>query len=258
MFTRAIVPAVCGLFVLSVLLVRDGPGMWTADPVDPPLIMPKPASVWIRTWDQDPIGPTAVATGPATAERAQPAAFSAAASTDNVDIANMTRTVRANGSVVHGYGPSFTWTPTQTGTFDVGVGVRDAGGNGDDANVSVRLVDTTPPAGPTDLAAAVTSDGGASVVSVTWTSVTADDLKMYAVYRTSDGGTTFTFLGWTDGGSAAFTDASASSGGTYLYRVTAVDRYGNEGAPSLSAQAVVPLPGGGPGPLDLGLVVGTG
>lgn len=234
---------------------RDTPTHWTVITQNTSNPQATTASAWIQTWDHDIVPPAAIASGPSLLERAEPATFDSSNSTDNLGITNTTWTVRANGTTVHGYAETFTWTPTQIGTFDVGVRVRDADGLWDEDNLTVHVADTTAPAAPTGLTATPVQEGGGTMVNLTWSSVAADDLKAYRVYRSSDG-TTFTFLGWSDGTAAAFADASVSSGGTFRYRVTAVDRYSNEGSPSVTAQAVVPGPGGNAGPLDLGLVAG--
>ncbi len=240
------------------VLTQSGPGAWTLDPQSPVELGAMASSAWIRTWDRDPIAPSAAATGPAQVERGLPATFRSAGSTDNVGIVNTTWTVRANGTTVHGYAEAFTWAPTQIGTFDVGVRVRDAGGNFDDANVTLVVVDTTPPSAPSGLTADAASKGGSPVVYLTWSPVSADDLAAYRVYRSADNGATFQLLGTTGGTRAAYADNATSAGTTYVYRVTALDRYGNEGSPSVTAQAVVPASGGTAAASDLGLGIAIG
>ena len=240
------------------VLTQSGPGTWTLEPQLPVELGTMASSAWIRTWDRDPIAPTAVATGPAQVERGLPATFHSAGSTDNIGIVNATWTVRANGTTVHGYAETFTWTPMEIGTFDVGVRVRDAGGNVDDANVTLRAVDTTPPSAPGGLAAEVASKDGTPVVYLSWSPVSADDLAAYGVYRSKDHGATFDLLGTTDGTRAVYADNATSAGTAYVYRVTASDRYGNEGSPSATAQAVVPASGGSAAPSDLGLGIAIG
>ncbi len=239
------------------VVTRTSPRTWVVDPQEvfgpPPVV----SSAWIKSWAHDFIPPTAVVAGPTFVERMQSAIFSCGNSTDNVGITNVTWSVRANGTIVHGYAATILWTPHEIGTFDIGVRVRDAEGLWDEANVTLRVVDTVAPDRPKGLAASITSLGGGAMVNLTWSPVAADDLKAYRVYRSTDDGATFTFLGWSDGTSPKFSDASASGGGTFRYRVTAVDRYGNEGLPSLSIDAVVPTPGGNAVPLDLGLILGV-
>ncbi len=240
------------------VLTQSGPGEWTLEPQLPVELGAMASSAWIRTWDRDPIAPTAAATGPAQAERGLPATFHSSGSTDNTGIVNTTWTVRANGTTVHGYAEAFTWRPMEIGTFDVGVGVRDAGGNFDAANVTLQVVDPTPPSAPSGLAAEVASKDGAPVVVLSWSPVSADDLEAYGVYRSGDHGATFDLLGTTDGTRAAYADNTTSAGTTYVYRVTALDHYGNEGTPSATAQAVVPASGGAAAPSDLGLGIAIG
>ncbi len=240
------------------LLSQSGPGAWWLDPQIPAELGAMASSAWIRTWDRDPIPPTAAAAGPARVERGLPATFQSTGSTDNVGIVNRTWTVRANGTTVHGYAGAFTWTPTQIGTFDVGVRVRDAGGNFDDANVTLQVVDTTPPSAPSGLTADVASKDGSPVVYLSWSPVSADDLAAYRVYRSEDNGATFDLRGTTDGTRAAYADNATSAGTTYVYRVTALDRYGNEGSPSVTAQAATPTPSAPVAASDLGLGIAIG
>ncbi len=238
------------------VVTRTSPRSWVVDPQEvfgpPPVV----SAAWIETWAHDFIPPTAAVAGPTLVERLHSAVFSCVNSTDNVGLTNVTWSVRANGTVVHGYASTILWTPREIGTFDIGVRVRDAEGLWDEANLTLRVVDTVAPDRPTGLAASLMLSGGGAVVNLTWSPVAADDLKAYRVYRSSDDGATFTFLGWSNGTSPKFSDASASGGGTFHYRVSAVDRYGNEGSSSLFVEAIVPSPGGNPVPLDLGLLLG--
>ena len=93
--------------------------------------------------------------------------------------------------------------------------------------ITVTYGDTTPPPALLDLVARV--DG--PDVALAWTPASAPDFESYRLYR--DGQRVAEELT-----EPRHTDASLSPG-TYEYAVSAVDRDGNEGAPSLPAGAVV-------------------
>ncbi|MDB5297216.1 MAG: domain containing protein, partial [Phycisphaerales bacterium] len=99
---------------------------------------------------------------------------------------------------------------------------------------AARAADNVPPAPPTGLAAAGVGNG----VSVTWAAVGDADLAGYRVYRAASAGGTFAVVS----GSAlvtatTLTDATASPGTAYAYKVTAVDFSGNESTASDVATA---------------------
>jgi hypothetical protein len=113
----------------------------------------------------------------------------------------------------------------------------------------VTPADTFPPATPQGVVAAVldSSDGASAEVDLSWSINVEPDLAGYRVYRSeqeSDKGKLVTsdlLL------SPAYRDTSVALGHTYWYRVTAVDRSGNESAPSPPVAADVaqhsPSPG---------------
>jgi subtilisin family serine protease/chitodextrinase len=86
--------------------------------------------------------------------------------------------------------------------------------------------DTTPPAAP----AGLTATAGVQSVSLDWADNGESDLASYRVYR--DGVQIATAA------ASAYTDSGLTAGVTYRYRVTAVDRSGNESVPSAEASAV--------------------
>jgi hypothetical protein len=94
--------------------------------------------------------------------------------------------------------------------------------------------DTFPPATPRDVIAATINnlDGVSTEIDLSWSISTESDLAGYRVYRSDrpdDRGQLLTsdlLL------SPAYRDTSVSAGHHYLYRVTAVDRSGNESAPT--------------------------
>jgi hypothetical protein len=98
-----------------------------------------------------------------------------------------------------------------------------------EACVSVR--DVFAPAPPTGVAALAA--GG--VVDVSWSPSAEPDLASYRIHR-SDGGEPRT-LGEVPAAETRYRDESAAVGPTYSYTVTAVDKDGNESAPSAPATA---------------------
>lgn len=98
-----------------------------------------------------------------------------------------------------------------------------------EACVSVR--DVFAPAPPTGVAALAA--GG--VVDVSWSPSTEADVASYRVYR-SDGGEP-SKLADVPGAETRYRDETAAVGPTYNYTVTAVDKDGNESAPSAPAKA---------------------
>jgi subtilase family serine protease/Tol biopolymer transport system component/flagellar hook assembly protein FlgD/fibronectin type 3 domain-containing protein len=100
------------------------------------------------------------------------------------------------------------------------------------AEVMVPVGDLTPPDVPLNLTA-VTDQAD---VILTWSANSEPDLDGYQVYKKND-------QGWDRINSAletatTFTDSSLANG-TYTYRVTAVDKAGNESVPSNEASATV-------------------
>jgi fibronectin type 3 domain-containing protein len=123
--------------------------------------------------------------------------------------------------------------------------VVSAGGNllesGDSAVAVVTPKDTFPPAVPQGLVAAVLpGENGAATVDLSWAIGTEPDLAGYRVYRSEQEGVRGQLL--TSGllATPAYRDTGVLSGKRYWYTVTAVDRAGNESAPS--AQQVVETP----------------
>ena len=98
-----------------------------------------------------------------------------------------------------------------------------------EACVSVR--DVFAPAPPTGVAALAA--GG--VVDVSWSPSTEPDLAVYRVYR-SEGGEAQK-VAEVPAAETRFRDPTAVVGPTYNYTVTAVDKDGNESAPSVPAKA---------------------
>ncbi|WP_432535058.1 pectinesterase family protein [Kineococcus arenarius] len=123
---------------------------------------------------------------------------------------------------------SGTWTPataaapTTAPTASPTTGTATGGGSGT-ATPAPAAGDTTAPAAVRSLKA----KGSTSAVALSWKKNSEEDLAGYRVYRAVDGG--FQLLATTT--SAKFTDKGAPAGFTSTYRVTAVDRTGNESVP---------------------------
>jgi hypothetical protein len=114
--------------------------------------------------------------------------------------------------------------------------------SGDSAAAMLTPRDTFPPAAPTDLEAAIvpaTPQGG-SYVELSWGISAEPDLAGYRVYRSDREDATGRLLNNDILPSPAFRDISVVPGGRYFYRVSAVDRAGNESPMSIVVPAEVP------------------
>jgi len=101
------------------------------------------------------------------------------------------------------------------------------------APVTITPEDRFPPAPPTGLTAAA----GVGSIELVWEASGASDLAGYKVYR-SDGGPEKPVSGLL--ALPAYSDRDVVSGTRYRYRVTAVDKKGNESAPSAPAEVAAP------------------
>jgi hypothetical protein len=99
--------------------------------------------------------------------------------------------------------------------------------------------DTFPPAAPQELVAAVLpgETSGAQVVDLSWSINLETDLAGYRVYRSEQGGTQGQLLTQELLLTPAYRDRSVKTGQKYWYSVTAVDKAGNESAPSMQIAA---------------------
>lgn len=116
--------------------------------------------------------------------------------------------------------------------------VRRAGENDAESEVagpvSITPVDTFPPATPRGLNAVA----GLTTIELSWDPNTEPDLAYYRVYRADAEGD---FVRLADKESApAYSDRQVASGKLYRYRVSSVDRLGNESRPSETVQATAP------------------
>ena len=102
--------------------------------------------------------------------------------------------------------------------------------------------DIFPPASPQDMVAAVVpgSRPGSTVVDLSWAINVETDLAGYRVYRSEREDVRGTLLTQDLLPTPAYRDNSAPSGARYWYTVTAVDRAGNESAPSVTVPVAIP------------------
>jgi fibronectin type 3 domain-containing protein len=109
-----------------------------------------------------------------------------------------------------------------------------------DSNLAViTLRDVFPPSIPTGLIATPVpaEDGSAAHVDLSWAINPETDLAGYNVYRSEQAGGSGTRLNSQLLPTPAFSDMNAMPGQSYYYRVTAVDRTGNESAASAAVEA---------------------
>jgi len=104
--------------------------------------------------------------------------------------------------------------------------------------------DTFPPAAPQGIVAAVLPGAmaGESVVDLSWSINVETDLAGYRVYRSEQENTRGQLLTGEVLLTPAYRDTSVKSGQKYWYTVTAVDRSGNESAPSAQTAVVATQP----------------
>jgi hypothetical protein len=104
--------------------------------------------------------------------------------------------------------------------------------------------DTFPPAPPQGVVVAVqpAASSGAVAVELSWSINVEPDLAGYRVYRSESEGTRGTLLTPEPLPSPAYRDNSVQTGRHYWYTVTAVDRSGNESAPSPAVAVEVAQP----------------
>jgi hypothetical protein len=104
--------------------------------------------------------------------------------------------------------------------------------------------DTFPPAAPQGIVAAIQpgTTPGSVAVELSWSINVEPDLAGYRVYRSEQEGVRGTLLTPELLPSPAYRDNSVQSGHRYWYTVTAVDRSGNESAPSLAVAVEVAQP----------------
>jgi hypothetical protein len=112
-----------------------------------------------------------------------------------------------------------------------------------DSNLAtLTFRDVFPPGAPTQLIATPvpTEEGLAAHIDLSWAINPETDLGGYNVYRSGQAGAPGTRINPQLLPTPAFRDMNATPGQSYFYRVTAVDRTGNESAASSAVQASLP------------------
>jgi hypothetical protein len=106
----------------------------------------------------------------------------------------------------------------------------------------LTVVDTSAPSAPQGLIAVlVPAQGGTPAhIDLSWGIISETDVAGYYVYRSEQVGVLGTRLNAELLLTPAFRDLNAVPGRRYFYRVTAVDRSGNESPPSEAASDGVP------------------
>jgi uncharacterized protein len=113
----------------------------------------------------------------------------------------------------------------------------------DSLPVVVNPRDIFPPAAPQNLVASVVvPPSGAPEVDLSWSINPETDLAGYRVYRSEQQGTRGELLTSILLLTPAYRDMSVQPGHSYWYTVTAVDRAGNESAPSAPSAAAITQP----------------
>jgi fibronectin type 3 domain-containing protein len=110
--------------------------------------------------------------------------------------------------------------------------------SGNSSQVSIMLVDTTPPLPPTGL----TASAGDSSVSLNWNDNNESDLAGYRVYRSPPPGDDYVQINGSLLSSSAYIDNSVENGQTYYYAVTAVDTSSNESIDGSNVVFATPQP----------------
>jgi fibronectin type 3 domain-containing protein len=112
--------------------------------------------------------------------------------------------------------------------------------------LTVTPRDTFAPSIPQNLAATVTGANGTSVahVDLSWAISSETDLLRYNVYRSDTANSTGARANSVLLMTPVFRDESVAAGKQYFYRVTAIDRAGNESAPSAPIVVTVPISNG--------------
>jgi len=133
----------------------------------------------------------------------------------------------------------------ETYVYSVRSVLNNSGANVESADSNFLTItprDTFPPAAPAGLVAVYVPAAGAAPehVDLSWSISPEPDLAGYQVYRSEESGTQGTRVSKQLLLTPAFRDMNVVPGRRYFYTVTAVDRFGNESAPSATASVTVP------------------
>ncbi|MFH1149585.1 MAG: CARDB domain-containing protein [Actinomycetota bacterium] len=94
-------------------------------------------------------------------------------------------------------------------------------------------IDNTPPPAPAE----ITLTPIERAIILNWNAVDAEDLALYSIYRSTDGGDTFWLLANLDASQTTLTHGSLDPDTVYYYYITCTDEIGNQGAASQIASA---------------------
>jgi hypothetical protein len=100
--------------------------------------------------------------------------------------------------------------------------------------VSIKPLDTFPPAVPTALSA----NTGVGRIGLTWERATEPDLRGYRVYRGPKGGELAVLVDLVE--TPAYSDRQIEPGKAYVYAVSSVDQAGNESTRSQPVEVIAP------------------
>jgi hypothetical protein len=89
----------------------------------------------------------------------------------------------------------------------------------DNAGNFVDFIIRSQPAAPTNLTAAVDATNPTSQINLTWANAAGTDETGFAIYRSSDGGATYTFAATVGAGVTSYSDSNLADGTTYSYYV---------------------------------------
>lgn len=136
---------------------------------------------------------------------------------------------------------------TNNTNYDVNISVQDNAGNSVQGGITFKYIDTNAPAQVTGFNAAA----GNGQVTLSWSAISAHDLKEYLVYMGTISGfdtNSNTLIATIPAGTTSTTKTGLSNGTTYYFRVSARDKSNLEGldseeknaAPSESSSGITP------------------
>ena len=137
------------------------------------------------------------------------------------------------GEIGHAEGPEFLDTSFEWGkryyyrVLPLGRSATGEVEGSHSAAVDIVAIDSFPPHFPTDLRVVASE----STIELSWRPNSEPDLAEYRVRR-SEGAGSYTVIDIVPRGAASYSDTSVETGEAYRYTITAVDRDGNESAPS--------------------------
>jgi len=107
----------------------------------------------------------------------------------------------------------------------------------DNAETFDNWIIRSQPAAPTNLTAAADPVSPTSQINLTWANTACSDQTGFAIYRSSDGGATFSLAATVGAGVTAYSDTGLTAGTTYSYYVISLLNSDGSSNPSNSAAA---------------------